>query len=83
MKAFNALSINVRSIEGGTIVKSDLTLDGQIVDSHERIVVGKPGSSTLGSRIRKAIRLTAESAFPRPVKVEVVDPNQQSLPLGN
>ena len=81
MKAFNQFDLSVRTLEGGNIVKATLSLDGEVVDQSERIVTGKPGSTVLASRLRKAVKAASEMAFPKvEVVVVVEDPNQTALP---
>lgn len=81
IKAFNQFDLSVRTLEGGNIVKATLSLDGEVVDQSERIVTGKPGSTILASRLRKAIKASAELAFPKVEAVAVADiPGQQTLP---
>jgi len=80
MKAFNQFDLSVRTLEGGNIVKATLSLDGEVVDQSERIVTGKPGSTVLASRLRKAVKAASEMAFPKVEVVVVEDPNQTALP---
>ncbi len=84
---FNRMNIEIKSMDGGTLVTAQLTLaesDGLTsVDQRQEIIAGKPGTSVLNSRVRKAVKRLMEGAFPRPPKVEDADaPGQQRLALG-
>lgn len=79
-KQFNELVINAKTVEGGTIVTANLVLDGEVVDSVQKIVAGKPGTPVLGSRIRKCVKGLVEGAFPKMKLVAKGEiPGQQEL----
>lgn len=82
-KAFNELVISAKTVDGGTIVTANLLLDSEVVDSVQKIVAGKAGTPVLGSRVRKAIKVLTEGAFPKTRLVAQGEvPGQQELPLG-
>lgn len=66
---FNNLKIEVNTMEGGHLLSSTLSLDGEVVGQSQRIVTGKEGSPIIGSRIRKAVKVLLEDAFPKAAKV--------------
>lgn len=66
---FDGVQIEVATMEGGHLLTSRLTLGADVVGETKRIVTGKEGSPIVGSRIRKAVKLLLEDAFPKAVKV--------------
>lgn len=80
MKTFDTLNIEVKTVEGGSIVSAQLALEGTPVETVQRIVAGKPGLPITGSRIRKAVRQLVEAAFPRMKLVASEAAGQLPLP---
>lgn len=83
-KDFNRLNIEVKTMDGGTLVTSQLMLADkdslETVAQRQEIVAGKPGTYALNSRVRKAVKTLIEASFPKKPKDSTADaPGQTTL----
>lgn len=70
-KAFDRMVIDAMTMEGGTIIETQLMLGHEVTDTNKQVVAGHPGSIIHGARVRRAIKRIVSRAYPRIKLVEI------------